>query len=179
MAYFSATNAHRRTMSTTTSPVHVLTKGHRRTFSNNAADLQKILKKNTANLSVAQEESGKNSVKGGFVGVLDAAIVYFKQERRQNYEEKNTLLPDLSSKMQSLESENEELRQEIKRLTSQREQYVSHIGDLNTKILDLELALQEALRKRSEGELGGRKGSPRDSLRKGKHPTPGKAFKPA
>ena len=57
-------------------------------------------------------------------------------------------LESLESRIHSLEAENEEMRAENQRLTAQRENYVMSIGSLNTKILDLQLALDEGREKK-------------------------------
>lgn len=196
-------------------------KGHRRTFSNNAAEMQVILTpaqaRTQAKAVIEESKSGEESTergtkgslqqgKGGFLGVLDAAILYFhgdssptvsaayaQKGSREDYSEITSIVTELQGKVHVLEAENEALRIETKRLAAQRENYASHIGALNTKMLDLQLALTEE-RKRSirakvtpidlsqnKVQVRSLDPSPRDSplnRSKGKPPTPAKTNKP-
>lgn len=216
---------HRRTMSNNGERLEAfqgVRKGHRRTFSNNAAELQVILTpaqaRNQAKAVIEEGKSGEESTergakvslqqqgKGGFLGVLDAAILYFHGDSsptasvayaqgvsREDYSEISSVVAELKGKVHVLEAENEALRIETKRLAAQRENYASHIGALNTKMLDLQLALTEE-RKRSirakitpidlsqnKVQVRSLDPSPRDSplnRSKGKPPTPAKTNKP-
>lgn len=194
-----------------------LRKGHRRTFSNNAAELQVILTPAQERIRVkAVIEEGKSGeewtergpqgseqpgTKGGFVGVLEAAILYFQGEPSHTLPQgvpktdaaDISVVAELQSKVASLLAENEALRLEAKRLAAQRENYASHIGTLNTKLLDLQLALAEERKRsirakitpidlsQSKAQVRSLDPSPRDSplnRSKGKPPTPAKPTKP-
>ena len=207
-----AFSTHRRTLSNTAAPVPPFPsqKGaHRRTFSNNASDLQRILAgsppassgKSTETVPKLPAKVVPPPTKSGFVGMLDAAITYFDGSSPvQTTEFQPSADHDLSGVVSTLESricalevENEGLKLETKRLASQRENYITHIGTLNTQLLDLQLAFEEE-KQRKSGKTAGkepmesldlsevRRGgeSPRDKKgegrgsSKGKPPTPAK-----
>jgi len=209
---------HRRTMSSNGGRLEAfqgLRKGHRRTFSNNAAELQVILapaqertrtvieegKSGEESTERGPKSSGQPGTKGGFVGVLEAAILYFQGEAspalsqgvpKADYADITSVVTQLQGKVVSLEAENEALRLEAKRLAAQRENYASHIGALNTKLLDLQLALAEERKRsirakvtpidlsQSKTQVRSLDPSPRDSplnRSKGKPPTPAKTTK--
>lgn len=157
-------------------------RGHRRTMSNSTVDFQRILATSpTAEKPLPEpkpqtpdslaEEEHKPSVsarkkKRAFQGMLDAAITYFS-EKQATYvpalapstDSADAEVSDMRGELKSLEDNikemevrNEELRAENQALTAQRETFALTIGSLNTKILDLQLLLDERSEKKTNSE---------------------------
>jgi hypothetical protein len=137
-------------------------------MSNSTADFQRILAtspsadkqgkipiradSNEENEEEKRKTAG-NRGKRGFLGTLDAAIVYFGEGQRgysAMVEGRDGEVGQLKEEMEQLqlqieafERRNEELKAQNERLISQREVVSRSIGSLNTQILDLELQLKE------------------------------------
>jgi len=86
----------------------------------------------------------------GFTGMLDAAIIYFAEDRpvrpvvSSNYSVQEealnlrTAITGLKQRLVELESENEGLNRANQKLSAQHEHYSRHINQLNTKLSDLQ-----------------------------------------
>ena len=169
-------------------------RGHRRTMSNSTVDFQRILATSpTAEKPLPEarpqtpdslgEEEHKPSVsarkkKRAFQGMLDAAITYFSEKQAAyvpafapSTDSADAEVSDMRSELRSLEirikemeGRNEDLRTENQALMVQRETYALTIGSLNTKILDLQLLLEERSEKKTNSEPVKRSAKPLEPL---------------
>jgi len=161
--------AHRRTLSSNTGQYQAFadSRGHRRTLSNSTADFQTLLaaspsadkqsKLRVSPNSIGEEDDKKQRTvkrgKRGFIGTLDAAIVYFGEGQRSystlvagaggEAAQLRAEMEQLQVQIEHLERRNDSLKTANELLTAQREVVSLAIGSLNTKILDLELLLKE------------------------------------